>query len=75
MFFIKRLAYALLTWVYFFLVGFVLIISLGYVFAKIRGLHYVFHDAWVQGIHTGLYLGSVIALLALISAPRRRPSL
>lgn len=64
---------ALVAGLIFFLLGVVVIVVFGYVIAELKGLRYVFRDALIQGIHSGLYLGLVISVLAFIGTPRRRP--
>lgn len=71
MLFIKKVANALLAGLYFFAVGLLVIVSFSYVLAKIKGLHYNFHDALIQGLHAGLYLGAVIAVLTFLGTSSR----
>lgn len=69
----KRIIVALGAGLIFFALSVVVIIVFGYLLAKIHGLRYVFHDAFVVGVRNGLYLGSVIAILMLIGGSRPRP--
>jgi hypothetical protein len=71
---LKRFVYSLVGGFIFFLFGLLEIIVFGYVLAELHGLRYVFRDAVIQGIRTGLYLGSVITVLLFVGGPRRRPS-
>lgn len=69
----KKILYALMAGIAFFLFAVVAIVAFGYVAVRLNGLKYNFHDALVQGVHSGMYLGAVITILAFIGAPRRRP--
>jgi hypothetical protein len=71
--FLKRVVGSLVGGLIFFLFGLLAIIVFGYVLAELNGLKYVFRDALIQGIRTGLYLGSVVTVLSFIGGPRRRP--
>jgi len=70
---IRRIASALLTGLLFFLCTVVLMVVFGCVLAHLKGLQYIFHDAMVQGIRSGLYSGGVIILLKLVGTSRREP--
>jgi len=70
---IKKIIGSLIFGLIFFAFGLASIIVLGYILAPLNGLQYDFHLALKYGINCGLYLGSVIAILAFIGTPRPRP--
>lgn len=70
---LKKITGALIAGACFFLLSVVVMVVFGYALAYVKSLQYNFHDALAQGVRSGLYLGAVIAILAFIGTPRRRP--
>ena len=73
--FAKKLFGALIAGLIFFLAELLILISFSYIIALIKGLKYNFHVVLHEGVRFGLYVGAVIAILAFIGTPRRRPPL
>jgi hypothetical protein len=69
--FIRRVLGALMAGAVFVVFQALIFIVFGYVIAKLNGVAYVFRVILIEGIRSGLSLGSAVTVLAFAGMPRR----